>query len=33
VHYQLSVAVPNEVVDQVTKLIGEHEKAGKGAGK
>lgn len=26
VHYQLSVAVPNAVVDQVTGIIGEHEK-------
>jgi len=26
VHYQLSMAVPNEVAGQVTKLIGEHEK-------
>ena len=26
VHYQLSMAVPNEVADQVTKLIGEHAK-------
>ena len=26
VHYQLSVAVPNEVVDQVTGLIAGHEK-------
>ncbi|GAB3377720.1 nuclear transport factor 2 family protein [Massilia agri] len=29
VHYQLSVAVPNEVVDQVTKTIRDHEKAAK----
>lgn len=29
VHYQLSVAVPNEVVDQVTGLIAEHEKKAK----
>ena len=29
VHYQLSMAVPNEVADQVTKLIGEHSKAAK----
>ena len=29
VHYQLSMAVPNEVADQVTKLIGEHEKSAK----
>ncbi len=33
VHYQLSMAVPNEVAGQVTKLIAEHEKAGKSAGK
>ncbi|VXC74539.1 nuclear transport factor 2 family protein [Massilia sp. 9I] len=33
VHYQLSMAVPNEVAGQVTKLIAEHEKAGKPAGK
>ena len=33
VHYQLSMAVPNEVADQVTRLIAEHEKAGKQAGK
>ena len=26
VHYQLSMAVPNEVADGVTKLIGEHAK-------
>ena len=26
VHYQLSMAVPNEVADKVTKLIAEHEK-------
>lgn len=26
VHYQLSMAVPNEVADQVTRLIGEHAK-------
>ena len=26
VHYQLSVAVPNEVVDQVTGIIARHEK-------
>jgi hypothetical protein len=26
VHYQLSMAVPNEVAGQVTKLIAEHEK-------
>lgn len=29
VHYQLSMAVPNEVAGQVTRLIAEHEKAGK----
>ncbi len=29
VHYQLSVAVPNEVVDQVTKTIRAHEQAAK----
>lgn len=29
VHYQLSLAVPNEVVDQVTALIGRHEKSTK----
>ena len=29
VHYQLSVAVPNEVVDQVTRTIRDHEKAAK----
>lgn len=29
VHYQLSMAVPNEVAGQVTRLITEHEKAGK----
>ncbi|MFC0253618.1 nuclear transport factor 2 family protein [Massilia consociata] len=29
VHYQLSMAVPNEVADKVTRLIAEHEKAGK----
>lgn len=29
VHYQLSVAVPNEVVDQVTGTIAEHEKKAK----
>lgn len=33
VHYQLSMAVPNEVAGQVTKLIAEHEKAGQQAGK
>lgn len=27
VHYQLSMAVPNEVAGQVTRLIDEHEKA------
>ena len=27
VHYQLSMAVPNEVADKVTKTIAEHEKA------
>ncbi|QOY93337.1 nuclear transport factor 2 family protein [Massilia sp. UMI-21] len=27
VHYQLSMAVPNEVAGQVTRLIGEHDKA------
>lgn len=26
VHYQLSVAVPNEVIDQVTGIIADHEK-------
>jgi len=29
VHYQLSVAVPNEVVDQVTGIIADHEKKAK----
>ena len=29
VHYQLSMAVPNEVAKQVTTLIAEHEKAAK----
>ena len=29
VHYQLSLAVPNEVVDQVTGIIGAHEKKAK----
>lgn len=33
VHYQLSMAVPNEVAGQVTRLIAEHEKAGKPAAK
>ena len=27
VHYQLSMAIPNEVADQVTKLVAEHAKA------
>ena len=29
VHYQLSLAVPNEVIDQVTGIIAEHEKKAK----
>jgi hypothetical protein len=29
VHYQLSMAVPNEVAGQVTRLIAEHEKGAK----
>ncbi|MGI4841728.1 MAG: nuclear transport factor 2 family protein [Janthinobacterium lividum] len=33
VHYQLSMAVPNEVAGRVTALIAEHEQAGKPAGK
>ena len=33
VHYQLSMAVPNEVAGRVTALIAEHEKEGKQAGK
>ena len=33
VHYQLSMAVPNEVAGQVSRLIAEHEQAGKQAGK
>lgn len=33
VHYQLSMAVPNEVGGQVTRLIAEHEKRVKPAGK
>lgn len=33
VHYQLSVAVPNEVVDQVTRTIIEHEQAAQKAAK
>ena len=33
VHYQLSMAVPNEVAGQVTELIAGHDKTGKQAGK
>lgn len=29
VHYQLSLAVPNEVIDQVTGIIADHEKKAK----
>ncbi|MGH8855019.1 MAG: nuclear transport factor 2 family protein [Telluria sp.] len=29
VHYQLSMAVPNEVADKVTKMIADHDKATK----
>jgi len=29
VHYQLSLAVPNEVIDQVTGIIAGHEKKAK----